>query len=355
MMDFTAIPPIANFALLLGALLLWLFVPLIPAMMELIRPRDAAPLNAVGNDAGRLTFFADSFTQRATQEGLLGTMVPPRLSDGTMVRSHSKGNPIATSRKPISDVVVVMDTEPLPENTVLESECLARLTIRGSAGVTYRALLGQRDVLLGRNSTILRWVHARGILEAEEGTRLLGRATADRSIMLATNVSFDRLEAVVIRVSGQEPFETPVMPTGAYMRFVPEPAVSMGPSYWRVTGDLVIPAGAALVGSVIATGSIIVREGARVTGSMKAHREIRIQAGTVVVGSCAARGRIAIESGSRVSGPIISEEAIVIESAIVGAAGKMTTVTAPIVRLMPGATVYGAIMAADNGLTVTSS
>ncbi len=354
-MDLTTLSPILNFALLLGALLLWLFLPLIPAMMELLRPRDAAPLNAVGNDAGLLTFFADSFTQRATQEGLLGTMVPPRLSNGALVRSHSQSEPISASRRPITAVVVLMDSEPLPENTVLEGECLARLTIRGSAGVTYRALLGQRDVLLGRDSTILRWVHARGRLEAEEGTRLLGRATADRSITLAANVSFDRLEAGVIRVSGRDAVETPVMPTGAYLRFVPERSMSMGPSYWRVTGDLIIPAGAALVGSVIATGSIIVREGARVTGSMKAHREIRIQAGTVVVGSCAARGRIAIESGSRVSGPIISESEILIESAIVGAAGKMTTVTAPIVRLMPGATVYGAIMAAENGLTIASS
>ena len=52
------------FALLLLALIAWMALPLLPAFMELLRPRDAAPLSAVGNDAGKLTYFADSFTKR---------------------------------------------------------------------------------------------------------------------------------------------------------------------------------------------------------------------------------------------------------------------------------------------------
>ncbi len=355
MIDLNAIAPLGAFALLLGALLVWLSVPLIPAMMELIRPRDATPLNAVGNDAGRLTYFADSFTQFATQEGLLGMTVPARLSDGTRVRAHAHHSPITSSDQSVTDVVVLMDSEPLPDNTVLERECVARRSTRGSAGVTYRALLGQEDVLLGRDSAILRWVHARGRLVAEAGTRLIGRATADESITLATNVSFDRLESGVVQVSGNVPPERPAMATDTHHAFVPERAVSMGPNYWRVTGDLTIPAGAALTGSVIATGSIVVREGARVTGSMKAHRAIRIESGAVIRGSCTARGRIDVGAGSRVSGPVISETDVYVRSAIVGAPGKLTTVTAPIIRLMPGATVYGAIMAAESGLTMASA
>jgi len=355
MIDLTTLSPLAAFALLLGALLSWMFLPLIPAMMELIRPQDATPLNAVGNDAGRLTYFADSFTQFATREGLLGMTVPARLSDGTRVRAHAHDARLAASNQPVTDLVVLFDSEPLPENTVLERECVARRSTRGSAGVTYRALLGQEDVLLGHNSTILRWVHARGRLVAETGTRLNGRATADGSITLAADVSFDRLESGVVRVSGNVAQEPPASATVTRRAFVPQPAVSMGPNYWRVTGDLTIPAGAELTGSVIATGSIFVREGACVNGSMKAHREIRIEKGVVVSGSCTARGRIDIGAGSRVSGPVISETDIYVHSALVGAAGKLTTVTAPVVRLMPGATVYGAIMAADSGLTVGSA
>ncbi len=342
--------PIAAFALLLTALLVWLAIPLLPALLELLWPRDAQPLNAVGNDAGNLTYFAESFTARANREGLLGTMVPPRLTDGSTVLAHSQAQPIA--KKTVKDLVVLMDTEPVPAGTEFSSECLARLTLRGSERVTYRALLGQRDVLLGARSTVLRWVHARGRLEVAEGCSLLGRATADRSIVLAPNVAFERLESDVVRVSGQEAVEAPVLPTGAYEMFVPQKATSLGTHYWRTNENLLVPAGAALIGSVISTAAIVVDQGARVTGSLKAHGDLRICAGAVVVGSIAARGRITVERGAKVSGPLISETAVVVESAIIGGPGKRTTITAPIIRLYPGATVYGAVMAGEDGLTL---
>ena len=162
----------------------------------------------------------------------------------------------------------------------------------------------------------------------------------------------ERLESDVVRVSGQEAVEAPVLPTGAYEMFVPKKATSLGTHYWRTQENLLVPAGAALIGSVISTQAIVVDPGARVTGSLKAHGDLRICAGSVVVGSIAARGRITIERGAKVSGPIISETAVVVESAIIGGPGKRTTITAPIIRLYPGATVYGAVMAGEDGQTI---
>ncbi len=344
--------PALVFAVLLFAMLLWMALPLIPALMELARPRDAAPLNAVGNDAGNLTYFAESFTARATHEGLLGTMVPKRLSDGTDVLTHSAAQPLAQRGSSFSELVVLMDGEPLAEGTELASECLARLTVHGSARVTYRALLGRRDIFLGRGSTVLRWVHAAGRLEVAEDSRLIGRATAERQIVLGTNVVFDRLESDVIRVTDVETPAAPLLPTGAYERFTPRKARELGVAYWKVDDGVTIPAGNILVGSLIATGSIVVNDGARVTGSIKAHEEVIVRTGAVIIGSISARGRITIERGARVSGPVISETATVVEAAVIGGTGKRTTVTAPIIRLMPGATVYGAIMAGDDGLTI---
>ena len=344
-------PPEVAFGLLLFALVAWMAIPLIPAFNELLRPRDAAPLNAVGNDAGQLTYFAESFAKQAMQEGLLGTMVPARLSDGSPVRAHSQADPIRAQSKPIRDFVVLMDASPLPEGAVLSGECLARLTLNGSPSVTYRALLGQRDVILGPASTVLRWVHARGILEVGERSNLLGRATSDRQITLAPEVSFERMEAGIIRVVGPGTANVPPATTGVYEHFEPGNADSMGANYWRVYGDLTVPAGCALLGSVIATGNVVVQSGARVTGSLKAHGAMEIEAGAIVTDSCAARSRVMIRSGARVGGPIISEFTVVIEAAVVGSATIRTTVSAPTIRLLPGAVVYGAVMAAEDGRT----
>jgi|APMI01.1.fsa_nt_gi predicted acyltransferase (DUF342 family) len=345
--------PLFAFLLLLLAMLAWMSIPLVPALMELLRPRDAGPLDAVGNDAGSLTYFAESFTARCQREGLLGTMVPPRLSDGSPVLAHSAGQPLPKQRRAIEDLVVLMDSEPLPEGATLGAECLARLTLRGSRGVTYRALLGQRDLILGVDSTVLRWAHARGRFEVGSGSRLYGRATSDRDLVLGTNVQFERLDAHVVRVTDAVTVEAPVYATGAYEIFqMPKNAQEMGPLHWRLDRGLQVPARASLVGSVVSVGSIVVNEGARVTGSLKAHGEVIVRGGAVVLGSITARGRITLEAGARVSGPVISELAIVVEAAIVGNSATRTTVTAPQIRLLPGATIFGAVMAAEEGQTL---
>ncbi len=344
-------PEIAFLLLLLGTLA-WIAIPFIPALMELMHPQDALPLNAVGQDSGQLTYFATSFTERMRSEGLLGTSVPPRLSDGTAVRVHNTNTPLVPSRQEVNDVVVLMDDTPIADGVAIARECLARRTFRGGANSTYRAVLGQRDVQLGAGSTVLRWVHAAGRLEAATGTRLLGRATSDREILLETDVQFDRLDAPMVRVGGGGTLETPILPVTAYTPYVPEHAIALMPGYWRVTGDLVIPPDTSVAGSIIVLGNVVVGEGARVEGSIKAHGTMHVKSRAVVIGAVTARGRIVIEDGARLSGPVISETSIIIGASVVGVASKRTTVTAPRVELRKGATVYGAVMSADGGASV---
>ena len=107
-----------------------------------------------------------------------------------------------------------------------------------------------------------------------------------------------------------------------------------------------------MAGSVIVRGNVVVSEGARVEGSLKAHGTLHVKGAAVIVGSITARGRIVIEDGARLSGPVISEHSVIIGASVVGVASKRTTVTAPRVELRSGATVYGAVMAADGGASV---
>ncbi|MCC6242697.1 MAG: polymer-forming cytoskeletal protein [Gemmatimonadaceae bacterium] len=344
-------PEIAFTLLLLGTVA-WMAIPFIPALLELMRPQDASPLNAVGQDSGQLTYFATSFMDRMKNEGLLGTSVPPTLADGTAIRVHQNAEPLASSRTPINDVVVLMDDTPMPNGLHIVRECLSRRTFHGGANSSYRAVMGQRDVMLGEGSTVLRWVHANGRLEAARGTRLLGRATSDREILLELGVQFDRLDAPMVRVGGGGTLETPILPVSAYTPYVPEHSIAMSIGYWRVTGDLNVPAHTSVSGSIIVLGSVIIGEGARVEGSIKSHGTMHIKSRAVVIGSVSARGRIVIEDGARLSGPVISERSIAIGASVVGVASKRTTVTAPRVQLRAGATVYGAVMSADGGATI---
>lgn len=340
------------FLQVLVAFLLWLMLPLLPALSELMRPKDAAPLQSVGSDAGKLTYFATSFTERAQRDGLLGTMVPPYMSDGTTVIGVSRTVPLLDGRKPTQSVVVLLDSVPLPEGMEFAGEVLARLTMPPSRRNSFRAVLGKRDVGLGEGSTVQRWIHAHGRLEVGNDCRLFGRATSERTIILGTNVIFERLQAPVIQVTALEAYQPPAPNTGAYERFEPDDGEEIITGYWRVDGDLRVPSGTLLLASVVCRGSVIVEDGARVTGSVKAHGELIVRQNAVVNGALTARERIVIESRARVSGPVISEESVVIDAAIVGASNQASTVTAPIIELSPGATIYGAVMAGVRGNTV---
>lgn len=337
-------PPVLVFLLLAATLLAWVSVPLIPALLELRHPRDADPLAGVGRDAGSLFYFANSFLQRATAEGLLGPAVPERLSDGTPVRVHGAASPLATQRAAFRDVVVVTDPTPFPAGTVLAGEVVAQQSMPGTPEMIVRALLGMRDVELGANSTVLRWVHAKGVLEAKEGTQLMGRATSDRTIILSAGVTFQRIEADTVLVAGGEPPLVPP-PVRGRTAWTPRGGVALGERYWRVQGDVEIPAGAELDGSLVATGSILVGAGALVRGSLKAQEVMVVCRGAEVDGALSAWQGIGIEAGARVHGPVIAEEDITIEAATVGVPGGRTTVVGHTVVLAPGATLHGAVMA----------
>ncbi len=344
--------PEVAFLLVLGGTLAWMAIPFVPALMELLRPQDATPLNAVGQDSGQLTYFATSFAERMKSEGMLGTSVPSRLGDGSNVVVHNVMTPVAASRVPIADVVVLADDTPLPAGLHVTRECLARRTFHGGANSSFRAVLGQRDVQLAEGTSVLRWIHASGRLAAASGTRLLGRATSDREILLEVDVQFDRLDAPMVRVGGGGTLETPILPVSAYTPYVPPKALALAAGYWRVEGDLEIPSDCSVAGSLIVLGKVIVSEGARVEGSIKAHGTMHIKSRAVVIGSLSARGRIVIEDGARLSGPVISESSIIVGASVIGVANKRTTVTAPRVQLRSGATVYGAVMSADGGETL---
>ncbi len=343
--------PELAFVLLLGTLLLWLTLPLIPALVELWRPKDAAPLQSVGSDSGKLTYFATSFTQRAQYDGLLGTMLPPRMSDGTTVVGISRLAPLFETRRPTDAVVVLMDSVPLPDGVEFSGEVLARLSMPASRRNSFRAVLGQRDIGIGEGSTVLRWIHALGLLDVGNGCRLYGRATAGRSITLGTDVLFERLQAPVIRVTSLESYSPPARPTGSYELFKAAGLEQFAEGYWRCDGDLRIPGDAMFIGSLVCRGSLVVEEGARVIGSIKTHGDLLVSRRAIVEGALTSRARIVVEEGSRISGPLIAEESITLDAAVIGSSTSPATVTAPLVELFPGATVYGAIMASRKGST----
>ncbi len=348
------------FLVVLTVTLAWFLLPLIPALRELLRPTDTAPLSVVERDAAHLAFFAERFRLWITaQLAGLPTEIPPgdyygRLPSGTgFVRVRDLPGTLSRGPRPdgAHDRVIVTEA-PVTlgggETFLMEIHATAAWT--GGPNTTLRALYGVGDVRLGRQSTVTRWIHADGILSIEDGSVLFGRASSASAIRLGTGVRFERVGAPRIEV-GSSPGPDTASDAGLPAWVPPDRARTVG-EHLNVDGDAELPAGVEHHGDLVVAGHLTIGMGARIRGSVKAHQEIQVRPGGVITGSVVSRTTIRTVAGVTIGGPVIAEVEILLgERTAVGSPGRETTVVAPRVVLADGVVIFGQVNAAVAGAT----
>ncbi len=379
------------FVLLLLAFIAWVSLPFIPAIMELVRPRDASPLAGVGNDSGELTWFAEGFRRYGDQTGLFRELdnrygavatagvVPTRtdpepffqLKDQTTVRVLRSVNaakdimllpgiPRAGDRAPegVRDVVVIDVASQLPDNLAVDREVYARSSFVGGKGMRMRALLAASNANLAAGTTIVRWAHADDVLTVEGESSLFGRATAGKELRIASNVHFERIMAprIVVGSEGDEFVPPPVgdsLHSEPWARPMTDRITQMSPDTLRVRGDLIVPEGAVVTNNLVVLGALVLERGCQLHGSAKANEGIQLAGENIITGSLTARKDLHVGERCLITGPIIGEGEIRIGAhSIVGTPQSLTTVTAPEITLCRGATIYGVVSARVAGRTV---
>jgi len=347
------------FLALFGFALLWLLLPMLPALREIVRPTDVAPLKVVDRSSGYVAYFARNFRQYLDRqmaalptEAQAGDYVG-KLPDGTQfIRVHK--SPAGLSHEADAGTqnrLVVVDTPmTLQNDEIFLMEVYARAPTIGGEGSVYRAIYADRELGLGERSTVLRWAHAGGTLGVGSHSVLRGRITSDTDVVLGGNVVFERIGAPVISVGTvRVPSPAPVGELRSWQ--LPPEARKIGDHY-RIDGDLQIPAGARIATSMVVTGTLAIGAGALIEGSVKAHGDIELADGVQVRGAVVARGRIMVGAAALLNGPVIAEGRIRIgHGSVVGGPDLPATVSAPEVELMAGATVYGQISAPMGGRT----
>ncbi len=364
-----------SFAILLLTTLAWLALPFIPALSELLRPRDATPLEHVGRDAGALTHFADGFRRYlgemeltdAFEETAGGEEPLVQLRDRTPVRVvrndvainamlRVPGTPRTGDSEPhaLADLLVVDAPLTLPADMAYEREVYARGDVIGGARSVYRALLADGSATIGAESVVMRWAHADAVLTVSDGTTLTGRATANDELRLGRGVRFQRMLAarIVVGLEARDftaPFVAEATQTTPWL---PDNGTRMASDTLRIAGDVVMPAGAYASGHLVITGSLVIGEGSRIDGSIKVHGSMTLGARCIVTGTLAARDAVHIGAECRIGGPVIAEREIAIgRDTWLGQPTRPTTVTAPVIVLAQGVTVFGAVQAREEGWT----
>lgn len=393
--------PIVVFMLLFLAFLAWVALPFLPAVFELVRPRDASPLTGVGSDAGDLTWFADGFRRYASSSGLLAELesrygsspagvtagidddtdgkaelvrAEPRttfqLRDKTNVRVMRSGRltrdfvavpgrPRVGDREPddMRDIIVIDVPTQLPEQLTVDCEVFARAAFIGGANMRMRALLAARTADLAIGTVIVRWVHADGALLVGRDSTLFGRATSNTEIRLGLGVRFERIKAPRIIVGAEDdefvpPPTSDVLHGDPWARPVSDRITQMSPDTLRVHGDLTIPSGVVVSSNLVVMGTLVLEQGSQLQGSAKSRNGIQLKGRNIVTGSLTSVRDVYIGEQSRVAGPVICERLVHVHAnAMVGTPQAQTTITAPNVVLTRGAAVYGAVAAREGGST----
>lgn len=321
-----------------------LALPLVPSLTELRRRRDAAPLPTRIDD-GKIDNFAESMKK----------YMEPLLS--------LEGKSFCTMRDgAIGRVLRIEDIPGLP-NTPIDTAAYApqglvfplpvcfvhELYVRGNLQIAndsmLRAVLVEGNACLGEGTSVARWIHAQGELEAGPECRLFGRASAKASITLGHGTIFERMHAKIIFAGTQSRCmyeNSPVWKGKSLME--------MRLGRVRSGGDFYLRDSDTFQGHIIASGRVAIGDNVLVLGSVKARKDAEIGAGTLVEGTIVSRGRMSIAGHCYVKGPVLSEgELIIGPGTQIGTPASPTTVSAPRIRIAPGALVFGTLWARESG------
>lgn len=326
-------------------------VSLAPAIGELRRRQDAAPLPTRADD-GHITNFAAAFRKRIAP-------LMPELERCDMTHEVPFGDGTRALLLPIPDIPVALP----PEITAVllsgktarvyaGAELLCDLYACGElilgTGCTLRALLADGDARLSYGCVIARWAHSEGALEVAAGCTLFGRLSATREIQLAQGCRFERMHAPVIRVGD----EAAALPKTRVIDKRSIVDVKLG--RLLAHGDFHLASGDVLQGHVVASGDVLIDGGSRIMGSVKSHGRTEIGAGTEIHGALVSASSLRLAGETFLRGPILAEGELVIgPGTIIGAPDAPTTISAPRIRIAPGSVIHGSVWARYEGITAS--
>ena len=321
-----------------------LALPLIPSLTELRRRRDAAPLPTRSDD-GKIENFALSMKKYMLPLAALQGKTFCTMRDGLIGRILHRQDISALTDGLIETPVFAPESLVFPLPVCLTHELYVRGDLDVAPDSMLRAALIEGTLTLGERTTVVRWIHAVGDLEAGDHARLYGRASATGTLSLKHGSTFERLGAphICAGTAACAPHSTSPVWKGTSL-------VDVRLGRVRSNGDFHLRDSDAFQGHIVAAGCVYIADNVLVIGSVKARRDAEIGSGSQIEGTVVSRGRMKIGGQCYIKGPVLGEDEIVIGPGTqIGTPACPTTVSAPKVRIAPGAIVCGSIWARESG------
>jgi hypothetical protein len=350
-----AVSGFLSVALLVAVVGVMLTLPLLPALRELKNKSDAMPLNVIQQHAGRVRHFVDGF--RSYLKGLdqdfqravsYGQTASGNLPDGTGYLVLGHADAAFPTRENVCDLLLVCSEDlKVPSGITFAKDIYSAGDFCGGENNRYRAILAEKNILLGPASHVTRWLHAGHELNAGSECTFSGRISADQLVRLHRGCRFGRAHAPLIATGDVGSDHLAQLSNLAGTR------VASSTDRLLYDGDFAIEARAVIHANIVVRGNLTVGAGARVCGSLKSGKDIVLESGVCVEGSLISGERMRIGSNCSIYGPIIAERGMFLASATVcGGPGRPTTVTSPVIEIQEGSLMFGTLWARESGRVV---
>lgn len=322
-----------------------LFLPFIPGIIELLKPRDAAPLFINKNYTKDPRYFGKSF--RYIIENALST---GDLSSGVRKVKLSKNEDVEIAPykkiyagKEGDNVFYITGDFVSTEKARFNKE----IYVKGDAVIgsenTLRALACTGKVLISEKSNIIRWV------DGEKGVDIgikcnLGISISSGGILrISKHCSFKRLYGLPIittsninspiRVeetdNNDESFESrKKIEEISDISWVIDEKQAVIPPFARIEGDFIVRKGltmkenCVLNGSIKTYGDLIIGKDVKVSGNLFSEGNIEIGEGTLVMGNIFSQGTVHIRERVKIGSAekfksVIGKKGIVLEQNVI--------------------------------------
>ncbi len=202
----------------------------------------------------------------------------------------------------------------LAGHSVFQREIYSRGKVETGTAVKMQALAADRDVLLGRDNEVARWVDAIGKIRLSNGTVVHSRVCSQESIQLDSGVSAQSLYAPVIFTAGYKPqpgYTAPSeeMAPGAADAAISKSMESLPPNVARLAVD-----------TLLVRGDLDLKPGSRVDSNLIVHGTLRSGADCVFLGDVKA-AKVQLGPRNAVSRNLVSGSTLEVgESSRVGKA-----------------------------------
>mgnify|MGYP003630777688 CR=1 FL=1 len=343
---------------------LMLGVTLVPALLEWYAKTDAEPLRVIREQDTSIRHFATSFrTQINTFFDDHGILIddPPAPFNAVwhidepvsfLGRAHApEFSTKEISERRINRVLIGAENMYLPGDMVYEDEIYCCGDLTTGDRTAYRALYAEREISLGDESVVVRWLHAGGEVKVGARCRMLGRFSADQSITIGPECQFERVSSPVIQFSTQSSAGRHLPTRVERVAWAaPDDLIQIDAVTLKTSGDLSIPEHTLVEKHLIVKRALSLAAGVEIRGDTKSGKSIRVERGAVIKGSLVCSGPIEIAPDCWIKGPVISEVGIRIGTGcVIGTPLRPTTVSAPQIAVAPGVQISGSLWAGADG------